>query len=96
MHELADKTVITRSNLTRLVDRLEAAGLVKRERSEEDRRGAFAVLTAEGRAMRKKMWPVYSAAIQELFEAHVSEAEAADMAGALRRILDAARGAKIK
>lgn len=92
MHELADMTVITRSNLTRLVDRLEAAGLVARERAADDRRGAFAVLTAEGRAMRKKMWPVYSAAIRELFEEHVSEAEAAAFAGALRRILDSARG----
>ena len=64
MHELAEMTVISRSNLTRLVDRLEAAGLVARERAEEDRRGAFAVLTVQGRAMRKKMWPVYAAAIK--------------------------------
>jgi DNA-binding MarR family transcriptional regulator len=96
MHELADKTVITRSNLTRLVDRLEAAGLVTRERAAEDRRGAFAVLTAEGRAMRRKMWPVYADAIRELFEAHVSEGEAATLAGALRRVLDAARNPREK
>lgn len=92
MHELAEKTVITRSNLTRLVDRLENAGLVRRERAEEDRRGAFAVLTPEGRAMRRKMWPVYAAAIKELFEDHVSEAEAEQFAQAFRRVLRAARG----
>lgn len=92
MHELAEKTVITRSNLTRLVDRLEAAGLVRRERAEEDRRGAFAVLTAEGRAMRKKMWPVYAAAIKEFFEDHVGEQEAAQIGDAFRRILRSARG----
>ncbi len=92
MHELADKTVITRSNLTRLVDRLEAAGLVTRERAPEDRRGAFAVLTAEGKAMRKKMWPVYSTAIKEFFEDHVSDQEAAEFGEALRRILKSARG----
>ena len=96
MHELADRTVITRSNLTRLVDRLEAAGLVARERAAEDRRGAFAVLTPEGRAMRKKMWPVYAAAIRELFEDHVGEEEAAAIAGAMRRILDAARDSQKK
>src|SRR5262245_59727794 len=45
MHELADAVVITRSNLTRLVDRLEAAGLVRRDRCCADRRGAEAVLT---------------------------------------------------
>ena len=89
MNELADMTVLSRSNLTRLVDRLEAAGLVARERAEEDRRGAFAVVTAEGRVMRKKMWPVYSAAIRELFEDHIGSREAAQMGDTLRRILDA-------
>jgi DNA-binding MarR family transcriptional regulator len=92
MHELAEKTVISRSNLTRLIDRLEAAGLVVRERAAEDRRGAFAVLTAQGKAMRRKMWPVYSAAIKEFFEDHISEQEAVEFGGALRRILKSARG----
>lgn len=92
MRELADLTVISRSNLTRLVDRLESAGLVERERAEEDRRGAFAVITAQGRVMRKKMWPVYSAAIKELFEDLISEREAAQMGDTLRRILEAAHG----
>jgi len=91
MSELADMTVLSRSNLTRLVDRLENAGLVERERVEEDRRGAFAVVTAEGRAMRRKMWPVYSAAIKVLFEDHIDGSEAAKMGNALRRILDSMR-----
>ena len=79
MRELADMTVISRSNLTRLVDRLESAALVERERAEEGRRGAFAVITTQGRVMRKKMWPVYSAAIKELFEDKISEREGAQM-----------------
>jgi DNA-binding MarR family transcriptional regulator len=91
MSELADKVVLSRSNLTRLVDRLEDAGLVRRERSEEDRRGAFAVLTDDGKAMRRRMWPVYSKAIKELFEDRVSDAQAQVMGTALRAILDAAR-----
>jgi len=91
MRELADMAVISRSNLTRLVDRLESAGLVERERAEEDRRGAFAVVTDQGKAMRKKMWPVYSAAIKELFEDRIAEREAARMGESLRRILDAVR-----
>ena len=48
-------------------------------------------VTAEGRAMRRKMWPVYSAAIKELFEDHIAEREAAQMEATLRRILDAVR-----
>ncbi|HEY9742503.1 MAG TPA: MarR family transcriptional regulator, partial [Coleofasciculaceae cyanobacterium] len=41
LHELADAIVLRRSNLTRLVDRLEAAGLVCRKSCPTDRRGAF-------------------------------------------------------
>jgi len=91
MNELAAQVVLSRSNLTRLVDRLEDAGLVQRERSADDRRGAYAVLTSAGKAMRKGMWPVYQTAIRELFEAGVSEAEAATMGRALRRLLDRLR-----
>ncbi len=91
MSELADKVVLSRSNLTRLVDRLEEAGLVARERSAEDRRGAYAVLTEQGRDLRKRMWPAYQAAIRELFESRLSETEADLMATILRRLLDAAR-----
>ncbi|HEV8645870.1 MAG TPA: MarR family transcriptional regulator [Burkholderiales bacterium] len=91
MSELADMTVLSRSNLTRLVDRLESAGLVERERAADDRRGALAVVTAEGRAMRRKMWPVYSAGIKELFEDHIGSREAAQIGDMLRRILEAVR-----
>jgi DNA-binding MarR family transcriptional regulator len=84
--------VLSRSNLTRLVDRLEEAGLVARERSEEDRRGAYAVITAEGREVRRKMWPTYEAGIRAVFDSQLGEAEARSMAAALQRMLDAARG----
>jgi DNA-binding MarR family transcriptional regulator len=92
MSELAEKVVLSRSNLTRLVDRLEDAGLVQRERSEEDRRGAYAVLTADGKTMRRRMWPVYAQGIKELFEDRLSDTQAQVMGEALRNILDAARG----
>src|SRR5437899_171102 len=45
LHELADAVVLSRSGLTRLLDRLERAGLIEREIAEADRRGAYAVLT---------------------------------------------------
>jgi DNA-binding MarR family transcriptional regulator len=90
MSELADKVVLSRSNLTRLADRLEEAGLVQRERSDEDRRGAVAELTAEGRAVRRKMWPAYQAGIRELFESNLSEQEAQLMAAAFHRLLERA------
>lgn len=91
MHELAAQTVITRSNMTRLVDRLEAAGLVTRERDPEDRRGAFARLTPAGKQMRARMWKVYGPAIAELFDDHLTDAERADIRACLLRIVEAVR-----
>jgi DNA-binding MarR family transcriptional regulator len=48
MTELADKVLISRSGLTRLVDRMVAARLIRREQASDDARGFFAVLTEEG------------------------------------------------
>jgi DNA-binding MarR family transcriptional regulator len=90
MHELADAVVVSRSNLTRLADRLESNGLVSRERCDDDRRSSFAVLTDAGSEMRKRMWPVYRAAIEELFDDHLSADEQASLRAVLQRLLEAA------
>jgi len=85
MGELADGMVtISRSGLTRLVDRVEAAGLLRREACAEDRRGTHVVLTDEGRGMLRRMWPVYAGVIGERFVAVLDEHEA----GMLRDVLD--------
>lgn len=91
MHELADELVFSRSNLTRLVDRIEEAGLVRRERAHDDRRGYYAVMTPAGLTLRRKMWPVYSKAIETWFDGHLTQAENATLRTALRRVLDAVR-----
>jgi len=49
MSELANSVLLSRSGLTRLVDRLERQGLLKRERCESDARGLFAEITPAGR-----------------------------------------------
>lgn len=87
MFEFEHWMVISRSNITRLIDRLEQAGLVMRERSDEDRRGAYAVLTNEGRKLRKKMWAVYEEAIETLFNAHLSAAQARQIEGIFRALV---------
>ena len=91
MHELASATVITRSNMTRLVDRLAAVGLVARASVGDDRRGAFALLTPAGRAMRARMWKIYGPAIADLFDRHLSASEGAAMRACLLRVIQAAR-----
>jgi DNA-binding MarR family transcriptional regulator len=91
MHALADQLVLTRFNVTRLVDRLQAAGLVARERTSEDGRGACAVLTDKGRDLRRRMWPVYRAAIDELFERRLGAGDHAALQRMLRVLVDANR-----
>jgi DNA-binding MarR family transcriptional regulator len=89
MHELADAVVLSRSGLTRLVDRLEAAGLLVRERSAEDKRGAFAVLTPHGHATQIASWPAYAQGILDHFARYLDDAEAATLTTALERVYGA-------
>ncbi len=90
MHELAERVVLSRSGLTRMVDRLEAEGLLIRDRSRTDRRGAYAVITERGIAALRRTWPIYVRGITEYFAQWLTLEEAALLEAALGRILRAA------
>ena len=83
MAELAEGLTLSRGGVTKLVDRLEASGLLRRERAEDDGRGFYAALTADGEKMLRRMWPVYARALHETFVDGLSETEARAIAGAL-------------
>lgn len=87
MSELARKAVISRSNVTRLTDRMEKAGLVMRTDCPEDGRGITCVLTDAGREMRARMWPVYREQINALFGGQMDSGEAESLAEILERII---------
>lgn len=87
LSELADRVLLSRSNLTRLVDRLEKAGLLYRQSCPTDRRGTYAVLTEAGLEMQQRMWIVYSVAIAEYFANPVTEAEALMLQQVFNRLL---------
>ena len=77
MTELAQRVLISRSGLTRLVDRLEREGLVSREPCDDDARGLFAVLTERGfdslrRASSTHLRGVQSYAIGRLDDAQIA------------------------
>jgi DNA-binding MarR family transcriptional regulator len=74
MGELAEAVVLSRTAIVRMVDRLERAGLVRREPVLEDRRGSYVVITPEGKATLRRMWPVYSSGIERLFATHATKA----------------------
>src|SRR5437762_962632 len=90
MHELAERVVLSRSGLTRLVDRLEAEGFLTRDRSGTDRRGAYAVITEQGIAALRRTWPMYARGITEYFAQWLTLEEAQLLEAALGRSLQAA------
>jgi DNA-binding MarR family transcriptional regulator len=79
---LATEVTLSRTGLTRLVDRLEREGLVSREPAPEDRRGSYIALTRPGVELLRRMWPVYERVLEEAFAAKVHNP------AVLRRALD--------
>jgi DNA-binding MarR family transcriptional regulator len=69
--ELADEVVLSPTAMSRFVDRVEAAGCVRRQPDPDDRRALQVTLTDEGVALLRKMWPVYARGIEEHFAAHL-------------------------
>ncbi len=65
--ELAERVLLSNSGLSRLVDRIEAKGLVERKSCPSDRRSFYVSLTDEGAEMLELMWPVYARGVAEDF-----------------------------
>jgi DNA-binding MarR family transcriptional regulator len=86
---LADSVLLSRSNITRLVDRMDNAGLVKREPCPEDRRGMYAVITPEGREALRRAWPGHWRGIIEHFIQHLSYEDVKALHTALSKVVQA-------
>lgn len=89
MQDLADRLVLSRSGVTRLVDRLETAGLIERASCPADRRGTYAVLTDAGRSTLERLQPLLRPAIQEHFGRYLTESEAELLQSILGKLLTA-------
>jgi DNA-binding MarR family transcriptional regulator len=90
MAELADSVLLSRSGVTRLVDRLEREGLIVRDTCTSDGRGLYAVLTDEGEAMLARARPTHLAGVRERFLRHFSEDELEQLAEYWERVLPGA------
>jgi DNA-binding MarR family transcriptional regulator len=75
MRDLAASVILSRSGLTRLADRLEREGLIRRESCPSDARGAFAVLTPEGAEKLAVARATHLAGVRSLFLEHFSDDE---------------------
>ena len=83
--DLAIPLFIERYQLSRLVDRMEAEGLVTRRECPEDLRGHLLDLTPKGRALRLKMWAVYAPAMDAAM-VRLSDLEALKLAELLYKL----------
>jgi DNA-binding MarR family transcriptional regulator len=86
MAELADSVLLSRSGLTRLVDRLQAAGLVVREPFPGDARGMYTVLTPAGLDRLREAAPVHLAGVQEYWLSKFTDDELRELHGLLDRL----------
>jgi DNA-binding MarR family transcriptional regulator len=87
MHDLAKRVLLSRSGLTRLVDRLERDGLLERKSCESDARGAFAVLTPRGRDKLTAARRTHLQGVRRHFLEHLSDEELDALGGIWERVL---------
>ena len=91
MGELADSVLLTRSGVTRLLDRMIAAGLVVRETCPGDRRGFYAVITQRGKDTIERVGPDHSKEAWEVFLGHITGEEAVLLGQVFKRVLAAGK-----
>jgi DNA-binding MarR family transcriptional regulator len=91
MNELASRILFSKSGLTRVVDRMEEAGFVRRERPPDDRRVVKVFITPEGLEALHAARTVHRRGIQEHFVQHIDERELTTLAQTLEKVRDHVR-----
>jgi len=87
MSELADRLLLSRSGVTRLVDRLVADGLVERATCESDRRGQWAALTGTGLERLRAATPTHLRGVATHFLDRIGDDDLAELERMLDRVL---------
>jgi DNA-binding MarR family transcriptional regulator len=90
MAELADSVLLSRSGMTRLVDRLVDHGMIERDHCTDDGRGCYAVLTDKGAQVLATARPTHLEGVRERFLRHFSEDELTMLAVLWERVLPGA------
>jgi len=89
MSDLADRVLLSRSGISRLVDRLASDGLVERHTCESDGRGVYAVLTEQGHRRLRRAAVTHLRGVREHFTDRLSPPELDELARLLRKLLPA-------
>ena len=87
MQELASRVLFSRSGLSRLIDRMQAAGLVMRVGDPRDGRGTYACVTPEGRAALRRAAPVHLRGIERHFLGQLEDGESHVLSKAFQRMI---------
>jgi DNA-binding MarR family transcriptional regulator len=91
MNELADMILYSKSGFTRVVDRMEEAGFVRRVRPEHDRRSILVVLTPAGHEMKERARAFHRDGIERHFASHLSDTDVGALTRALEKVSTHAR-----
>jgi DNA-binding MarR family transcriptional regulator len=87
MVELADRVVLSRTRVSRLVDDIVRAGLVEKIPDPADGRATFAVITDRGRTALRDAAPTYLAGIRERFSSHLTGEQVQTLRAAFETVL---------
>jgi DNA-binding MarR family transcriptional regulator len=85
--ELERRTLLAQYNASRLIDRMEKAGLVERLPHPEDGRGQLVAITPGGRALQKRIWKLYGPAIERYVGAKLQPSEVAELGRLLEKLI---------
>ena len=83
---LQEKILLTQYNLSRLIDRLVAAGYAERRPYPHDGRGHIVTISGSGRQLIKRMWPAYRESIDRHFSAKLTDKDAIALIGILDKL----------
>lgn len=87
-YEIAERVLLSKHNLSRLLDRLEQQGLVERVNCEEDGRGNRVCITTTGETIRQQVWPTYANCLQTLVADKLTADECQALSLLLRKLRD--------
>jgi len=89
MSELGQRTVLSRTRVSRVVDELAAASLAERQPDQADGRSSFAVLTPRGKEALRRAWPVYRQAIHRHLGARLTARQCRELAALIGQVIAA-------
>ena len=86
LQDLEQRVLASQSGMTRLIDRMARTGHVTRQKADDDGRGVYACITAEGRHAFRRAAPTFVNGVHEYFLSHLNDAERSTMRSALATV----------